>query len=116
MVFRCRDLPCLQFRELSPFLSQAKPEKEVLSPVDQEEQELKKKLEELTGNISDKGLSSDEDEANEMADDINSLGRSGHDCATVMGRNTAAIDKNSFFCKVPKVRPYERNITELLAL
>ncbi|XP_017543025.1 melanophilin isoform X1 [Pygocentrus nattereri] len=83
-------------------MDQAEHAEDVLSAVDQEERELKKKLEELTENISDKGLSSDEEEANKLTDDTKTLGGSGHYCSSVMRRQTAPIDKNSFPSEVQK--------------
>ncbi|XP_052005112.1 melanophilin-like isoform X2 [Xyrauchen texanus] len=51
-------------------MEQVEPEKEEdLSPADLEELELRKKLDELTEKISDKGLSSDEDDAAKSSED-----------------------------------------------
>ncbi|KAL7881158.1 hypothetical protein AOLI_G00080060 [Acnodon oligacanthus] len=83
-------------------MDQAEHAEELLSAVDQEERELKKKLEELTENISDKGLSSDEEEANKLTDDTKPLGGRGHYCSSVMRRQTAPIDKNNFSSEVQK--------------
>ncbi|XP_072542557.1 melanophilin [Salminus brasiliensis] len=81
---------------------QAEPVHGELSPVDQEELELKKKLEELTENISDKGLSSDEEETNKLKDDIKPLGGSSHECSLITRRETTPVDKHSFSCDVQK--------------
>ncbi|XP_039504590.1 melanophilin isoform X2 [Pimephales promelas] len=53
-------------------------QKEDLSPADLEELELRKKLDELTENISDKGLSSDEEDATKSSEDSPKKGALHH--------------------------------------
>ncbi|XP_066543051.1 uncharacterized protein mlphb [Hoplias malabaricus] len=79
---------------------QVKPAEELLSPVDLEEWELKRRLEELTENISEKGLSSDEDESNKLTEDIKAL-------RIIMRRKSATLDKNSFSCQLQKSNFYK---------
>ncbi|KAK7154074.1 hypothetical protein R3I94_007442 [Phoxinus phoxinus] len=55
--------------------------KEDLSPADLEELELRKKLDELTENISDKGLSSDEEDATKFSEDSPKKGALSHTSA-----------------------------------
>ncbi|KAG9271307.1 melanophilin-like [Astyanax mexicanus] len=75
-------------------LEQTQPAEEALSQADQEELELKKKLEELTENISDK--SSDEEEMIRLKDDVKPLGGSSRECSLITRKETAALDKDSF--------------------
>ncbi|XP_051565047.1 melanophilin-like isoform X2 [Myxocyprinus asiaticus] len=63
---------------------------EDLSPADLEELELRKKLDELTEKISDKGLSSDEDDATKSSED--SPNKEAVYQATAMRRTSAGIE------------------------
>ncbi|KAG7467432.1 hypothetical protein MATL_G00153660 [Megalops atlanticus] len=87
------------------------PEQPVLSEAEIEEKKLRRKLDELTGNISDKGLSSEEDEVKKPPTPREPQGRGGgRGQSTPMSSSLQAVTLSSSSDDLPTASPASRKV------
>ncbi|XP_036396661.1 melanophilin-like [Megalops cyprinoides] len=87
------------------------PEQPVLSEAEIEEKKLRRKLDELTGNISDKGLSSEEDEVKKPPTPREPQGRGGgRGQSTPMSSSLHAMTLSSSSDELPTASPASRKV------